>query len=131
MPESLLDRISATISVQRSNEVDNCIALCLALAIVAIGETKVTSTVADESGAAISEAMILIHWDSAGSTVGLGSYVGIMNDLVLTTDSRGNVSVELPPGFYVLFVSAMAFTPTCRKIRLNGGATSDVRFRLV
>jgi hypothetical protein len=49
----------------------NCIALCLALAVVAFGETKVTSTVTDESGAAISGAMILIHWDSAGNTVGL------------------------------------------------------------
>jgi hypothetical protein len=108
----------------------NCIALCLALAVAAFGETKVTSTVTDESGAAISGAMILIHWDSAGSTVGLNTNVGIKKDLVLTTDARGNFSVELPPGFYDLFVSAMAFTPACRKIRLKGAATSEVRFRL-
>jgi hypothetical protein len=106
------------------------IALGLAFAAVAFGETRVTGTVTDESGAAISGAMIPIHWDSAGITVGLRSNIGIRKDLVLTTDARGSVSVELPPGFYDLFVSAMAFTPTCRKIRLNAVATSEFRFRL-
>ncbi len=106
------------------------IALGLAFAAIAVGETRVTGTVTDESGGPISGAMILIHWDSAGSTVGLHSNVGIKKDLVLTTDARGSVSTELPSGFYDLFISAMAFTPACQKIRLNGAATSEFRFRL-
>jgi len=108
----------------------NYIALCLAFAAVAVGATRVTGTVTDDSGAVIPRAMILVHWDSAGSAVGLDSNVGIKKDLVLTTDARGSVSIELPSGFYDLFVSAMAFTPACRKIRLNGAATSKISFRL-
>jgi hypothetical protein len=74
--------------------------------------------------------MVLIHWDPAGSTVGLDSNVGIRRDLVLTTDHRGGFAAELPSGFYDVFVSATAFTPTCRKIRLKGAAHSKFRFRL-
>lgn len=55
---------------------------------------------------------------------------GIKKDLVLTTDESGRFAVKLPSGFYDLFVSATAFTPSCRKIRLNGVATSEHRFRL-
>lgn len=108
----------------------NFIALGLAFAAVAVGETRVTGTVTDESGGVIPGAIILIHWDSAGSTVGLNSNAGIRKDLIVTTYARGSVSIELPSGFYDLFVSAMAFTPACRKIRLNGAATSRVSFRL-
>jgi hypothetical protein len=108
----------------------NYIALGLAFAAVAFGDTQVKGTVTDESGGVISGAMILIHWDSAGSRVGLRSNVGINKDLVLRIDARGSVSIELPSGFYDLFVAAMAFTPACRKIRLNGAATSEFRFQL-
>jgi hypothetical protein len=76
--------------------------------------------VTDSSGGAIRGAMVLVHWDSAGSTVGLNSSVGIKQDLILTTDARGSVSADLPPGFYDVFFSAMAFTPVCQKIRVNG-----------
>jgi hypothetical protein len=104
--------------------------LSVALATLAFGEARFSGAVTDESGGAISGAMILLHWDSAGSTVGLDSNVGIKKDLVLTTDEKGGFSAELPPGFYDLFVSAMAFTPTCRKIRLIGIATAEPTFRL-
>jgi hypothetical protein len=97
---------------------------------VAFGGTQVTGTVTDESGAVISGAMILIHWDSAGSKVGLRSNVGIKKDLLLATDAKGSVTIELPSGFYDLFVSATGFTPVCRKTRLNGAATSEYRFQL-
>ncbi len=106
------------------------IGLGVGLAAVAFGDAQLNGTVTDESGAAISGAMILLHWDPAGSKVGLKSNVGIEKDLVLTTDQKGNFVAELPPGFYDLFVSAMAFTPACRKIRLNNTATSEPRFEL-
>jgi hypothetical protein len=106
------------------------ILLAVGLAAVAFGDTQFKGTVTDENGGAISGAMILIHWDPAGSAVGLESNVGIKKDLVLTTDEKGRFTAELPSGFYDLFVSATAFTPACRKIRLKGVATTEPGFRL-
>jgi hypothetical protein len=106
------------------------IGLAVGLAAAAFGDERLNGTVTDENGAAISGAMILLHWDSAGSTVGLKSNVGIEKDLVLTTDQKGSFVAELPSGFYDLFVSASAFSPSCRKIRLNDSATSELRFEL-
>jgi hypothetical protein len=104
--------------------------LAAGLAAVAFGNTLVNGTVTDENGGAISGAMILLHWDPAGSAVGLGSNVGIKKDQVLLTNGKGRFAAELPSGFYDLFVSATAFTPACRKIRLNGVAISELSFRL-
>ncbi len=95
--------------------------------VLAVG---LVGSVTDENGGAISGAMILIHWDQAGSAVGLVSNVGIKKVLALTTDEKGRFAAELPAGFYDLFVSATAFTPACRKIRLNGTVMSEPRFRL-
>ena|ERR1700722_7805218 len=81
------------------------------------------------TGASVSGAMILLHWDPAGSEVGLKTNVGIKQDLVLRTDQKGNFVAELPLGFYDLFVSATAFTPAC-KIRLNGTAPAELRLEL-
>jgi hypothetical protein len=106
------------------------IVLAVASAAFAFGDTRFSGTVTDENGGGISGAMVLLHWDPAGSAVGLDSNVGIKADLVLTTDKKGTFAAELPPGFYDLFVSAMAFTPACRKIRLTGIAASEPKFRL-
>jgi hypothetical protein len=73
------------------------------------GSSRFRGNVTDASGAAISGAMILIHWDPAGSAVGLDSNIGIKKDLVLTTDATGSFATALPRGFYDLLVSAMAF----------------------
>jgi hypothetical protein len=53
------------------------IVLAVSLAAGAFGDTRVNGSVTDENGGAISGAMILLHWDPAGSAVGLGSDVGI------------------------------------------------------
>jgi hypothetical protein len=45
------------------------------------------------------------------------------------TDGNGSFSVELPSGFYDVFVSAMAFSPDCRKLRIQQ-VPQNVRFRL-
>ncbi len=106
------------------------IVLLVGLATVAFGQARFSGTVTDENGGAIPGAFVLLHWDSAGSTVGLNSNVGMKTDLVLATDEKGRFVAEVPPGFYDLFVSAMAFTPMCRKIRLNGIATTQPTFRM-
>jgi hypothetical protein len=94
------------------------------------GQTRLKSIVTDSSGAAIANAMVLIHWDSAGSTVGLASNVGIKEDLVMRTKADGTFNVDLPPGFYDLFATATAFSPTCRKVRTKGGETQEIKLRL-
>ena len=50
----------------------------------------------------------------------LNDNTGIKDDITLTTDSNGKFSLELPPGFYDVFVTATAFTPRSDKIRLKG-----------
>jgi hypothetical protein len=106
------------------------IVLAVGLVAFAFGDTRFSGTVVDENGGAISGATIQLHWDPAGSAVGLDSNVGIKRDLALTTDQNGRFAADLPSGFYDLFVSATAFTPACRKIRLKGAATAESGFRL-
>jgi hypothetical protein len=96
----------------------------------ASAQTRLTGVVRDSEGAVISGARILIHWDSSGSTVGLTTNVGIKQDVVLTTDAEGRFSTELPPGFYDVFASAMAFSPDCKKIRTKNGETAIYNVRL-
>jgi hypothetical protein len=42
----------------------------------------------------------------------------------LVTDTSGHYSADVPRGFYDVFVSAMAFTPTAAKVRVKEGATT-------
>jgi hypothetical protein len=104
--------------------------VCLSLPPIAFSQNRLKGVVTDSEGAVISGAHILIHWDSSGSTVGLTSNIGIREDRVLISDARGIFSTELPPGFYDVFVSAMAFSPDCRKIRINKGMAADYNPRL-
>jgi hypothetical protein len=94
------------------------IALFLTCSIPAFSET-LKGTVNDSAGSPIPGTLIVVHWDSSGSTVGLSSNQGIKNDLFLKTDAYGRFAAELPPGFYDVFVSSRAFTPVCRKIRIK------------
>jgi hypothetical protein len=88
----------------------------------AIGEPhSLGGRIVDSEGAAIAGARVLIHWDSAGSTVGLSDNVGIQQDLIVTTKANGEYSANVPAGFYDVFVSAMAFTPTAGKVRVKQG----------
>jgi hypothetical protein len=93
------------------------VVLAIALSTSIFGET-LKGTVTDNAGAPISDAMILVHWDSAGSTVGLVTNVGIKKDLTIKADHHGSFAADLPAGFYDVFVSAMAFTPASRKVRI-------------
>lgn len=78
-------------------------------------------TVTDDSGGVIANAQIAVHWDKSGADVGLSTNVGIPNDLILQSNKMGQFQAELPPGFYDVFISAMGFSPQCRKMRIKVG----------
>jgi hypothetical protein len=84
----------------------------------------------DSVGTPISGALVLVHWDPAGSTAGLTTNVGIKTDLSIRTNDLGTISIDLPPGFYDVFVAATAFTPTCRKIRIQVGKGQEITLSL-
>jgi Carboxypeptidase regulatory-like domain len=85
---------------------------------VAAERGTLRGTVSDSEGAAIKNAQLFIHWDSSGSSVGLTPTAGSSQDIKVRTDQLGRFEVTLPPGFYDVMVSANAFSPQCRKIRL-------------
>ena len=80
--------------------------------------------VTDSEGVAIRGAHVIVRWDSSGSGAGLKSNVGLRHDLSIETDAKGRFASELPPGFYDVFVSANAFSPECRKLRITAGETA-------
>ena len=85
--------------------------------------------VTDEMGAVIPNTRVFIRWDPSGSKVGVDSNVGIAEDLTLKTDDMGIAATLLPPGFYDVFISSMAFTPQAQKVRLKQKARS-MRFEM-
>jgi carboxypeptidase family protein len=84
-------------------------------------QSAITGQIVDSEGAAIAKARVIVHWDSSGSAVGLADHIGIMQDLIVVTDAKGRYSAGVPAGFYDVFVSAMAFTPTAAKVRVKQG----------
>lgn len=94
-------------------------AVILLFSVVSARAGTLSGTVRDSEGAVISNAHVVVHWDSSGSNY-LKDNLGIKQDIAATTDSSGHFSMELPPGFYDVFVTAIAFTPRCDKVRLKG-----------
>lgn len=86
-------------------------------------ESTVRGAVMDSEGAVISKARVLLHWDPAGSPVGLKTNIGIKEDREVTTNENGVFQARLPWGFYDMVVSATAFSPYCQKIRVRGNQT--------
>ena len=80
-----------------------------------------TGMVTDSVGAAIADAQVMIHWDPSGSQTHLIDNIGLKRPIGLRTDARGGFAVQIPPGFYDVFVSKPAFTPECRKLRIKKG----------
>lgn len=97
---------------------------------IGFGDTPFKGTVKDSSDTPISSAMVMIHWDSVRSNVGLTSNVGIKEDLVIRTKVDGTFNVDLPPGFYDVFAAATSFSPKCRKIRLKPGEAQEITLRM-
>jgi hypothetical protein len=89
-------------------------------------ERTLKGVITDSEGAVISNARVIVHWDPAGSRVGLTTNIGIKEDREATTDQNGGFQMRLPWGFYDVFVSSMAFSPNFQKIRVK----SDVNLRM-
>lgn len=106
------------------------VVLFFASHVFSAAPTLITGQITDSEGAALAQARVLIHWDSAGSTVGLADNIGIRHDLIVVTDSNGNFSASVPPGFYDVFVSSMAFTPIAGKVRVKKGQSSPFNGKL-
>jgi hypothetical protein len=103
--------------------------VCLAW-LSADPQSAITGQVTDSEGAVIANARVLVHWDSSGRAVGLGENVGIKQDVIVVTDVRGRYSANVPAGFYDVFVSAMAFTPTAAKVRVKQGQPTTFSTKL-
>ena len=86
-------------------------------------DSVLKGTITDSVGTPIAGATIFIHWDPSGSAVGLNSNVGTREDVVVRTGANGGFSVNLPSGFYDVFVSSRAFTPVCGKVRTREGSS--------
>jgi hypothetical protein len=70
----------------------------LLLAVVSTRAATLSGTVRDSEGAVVSNAHVIVHWDSGGSNY-LKDNLGIKQDIAATTDSSGHFSLELSPGF--------------------------------
>ncbi len=64
-------------------------------------------------------------------TTGLDSNVGLHEDLTVRVDKTGVYSVEVPPGFYDVFVSSPAWEPYCRKVRLRSGESQTLNPKMM
>ena len=94
-----------------------------------IKAATLSGTIRDSEGAAIANAHVVIHWDPAGSNY-LSDNIGTNGDKTAATDEKGQFSLELPSGFYDVFVTATAFSPNCEKIRIEGKDTHAYKVRL-
>lgn len=88
-----------------------------------------SGAVVDSEGAVIAGAHVVIHWDPSGSNY-LKDNPGIKQDMILTTDANGSFSLDLPPGFYDVFVSSISFSPYCEKVRIKGDTSQRFKAKL-
>jgi Carboxypeptidase regulatory-like domain len=95
-----------------------------------VGKVKLSGRVTDSHGVKISGANLIVRWDPSGSDTGLDSNVGLHENLNVRVDETGVYSVEIPPGFYDVFVSSPSFEPFCRKVRLRPGESQTLNPKL-
>lgn len=86
--------------------------------------STVTVTVRDPLGARISKAFLLVRTDALERDNPKPFY------LELRTDKYGRATAMLPSGFYDVFVAAVGFAPSCRKLRVSNGAPASLKFAL-
>jgi carboxypeptidase family protein len=103
--------------------------ILLLLSAIPAKAATLSGTVLDSEGASIAHAYIVVHSDGAGSSY-LKDNIGIKQDVTAASDSAGQFSLELPPGFYDVFVTAPAFSPHCEKIRLKGNEAKTYKIKL-
>jgi hypothetical protein len=83
--------------------------------------TRASGVVTDLERGAIEDAHLLFHPDAAG----IGSKTDKRLEVSCKTDRAGHFEAELEPGFYDMCVMALAFTPQCRKILVEGKPITD------
>ena len=87
---------------------------------------KLTVTVEDATGAIIPGASIrLQHWEYDH-----GQHARLVQDVTVTTDAQRHMSGELQPGVYDLFVSASAFEPVAKSVKIESGKQTQVISKL-
>lgn len=116
--------------VLRFLRIVSVVVLLSSVAFGEIGTGTVKGLVTDSEGAVIGKARVILHWDPAGSQVGLKTNTGSKEDRLVTTDSNGEFQLNVPWGFYDVFVSASAFSPHCQKIRVKGDSKLAVKLLL-
>jgi hypothetical protein len=85
----------------------NFLLFMLAITTPAVAQSEtLKGAVKDSLGAPIPGALVFIHWDSAGSTVGVKDNIGIKADLSIRTKDDGTFTIDVPPGFYDVFASS-------------------------
>jgi Carboxypeptidase regulatory-like domain len=104
--------------------------LLLAQAASDQSDSRLSGTVVDSEGAAIGNALVIVHWDGSGSRTGLEDNRRIKEDIRARTDKEGRVNLDLPPGFYDVFVASTAFSPTCLKVRVKTGKPATFKVQL-
>jgi hypothetical protein len=106
--------------------------LALLFIPVVVSAQTFKGTVTDPGGAVLSRARVLIHWDPSGGSQ-VPDNIGIKDDVVTVTNNDGEFSVNLPSGFYDVFISFSAFQPEARKIRVRNGKvefTPEIKARV-
>jgi hypothetical protein len=101
-----------------------CLALLLLTCALTTHAATLSGTIRDSEGAVIAKAHIVVHWDESGANY-LGDNLGVKEDITMSTDSNGKFSLEIPPGFYDVFVAATGFAPYCEKVRLKEKQTKN------
>lgn len=95
--------------------ISTCLLLVTISVVAASPQGKLRGTIRDSEGAVIAKAFILIHSDQTSDS---------KSDILLRTNSLGEYSTALPPGFYDVFVSSGGFSPMCRKVWIREGKTA-------
>jgi len=94
------------------NQLFYALSLSLLLTPLITHAATISGTVRDSEGGVISKARITIVNDPSlpvKDTV----------DKVVASDEKGQFAVTVVSGFYDVFVSAPAFSPTCTKVRVT------------
>jgi hypothetical protein len=98
------------------------IVVCLILSVTATpSESSVLKGVVTDTveGAPIPGAYVLVHRSLGGNA-----------DARVPVQRDGTFSLNLSPGFYDVFVTAVGFSPTCTKVELRQGKTELYNPRL-
>jgi hypothetical protein len=103
--------------------------LLLSLAAISTKAGALSGTVKDSEGAAIAGAHIVIHQDTSGDS-SLRDNKSVPADITVVTDGSGVFTVELPPGFYDVFVAANSFSPHCAVIRIKAAGSLKYSVKL-